>query len=37
MDNIISFWTEKEDFYFKEKEVKLKDTEKYDCIYSIIK
>jgi WD40 repeat protein len=37
MDNSISFWSEKDGSYIKEKEVALKEVEKYDCIYSFIK
>ena len=37
MDNIIIFWTKTDDSYIKEKEIKLKEAEKYDCIYSFIK
>ena len=37
MDNTIKFWTEKDGSYVNEKEVELKETEKYDCIYSLIK
>lgn len=35
MDNTIKFWTEKDGSYVNEKEVELKETEKYDCIYSL--
>ena len=37
MDNSISFWSEKDGSYIKEKEVTLKEVEKYDCIYGFIK
>lgn len=37
MNNTIKFWTEKDGSYIKEKEIQLKETEKYDCIYSLIK
>jgi hypothetical protein len=37
MENSIIFWAEKDKSYIKEKEVKLKEVEKYDCIYSFIK
>ena len=37
MDNIITIWAEADGSYIKEKEIELKEAEKYDCIYSLIK
>ena len=37
IDNSISFFAEKNGSYIKEKEIKLKEVEKYDCLYSFIK
>ena len=37
MHNTITFWTEEDDSYKKEKEVKLESKDDFDCIYSLIK
>ena len=37
MDNIITIWVEKDGSYIKEKQIELKEAEKYDCIYGFIK
>ena len=37
IDNSITFWAEKNGSYIKEKEIKVKEVEEYDCLYSFVK